>query len=76
MQGGASGDLDHHKSVYRVLWGEMQEEKHELAISTEAFTQLKVQMMEKFSSWYRERYNIQLPIAAQQKALMEVNGGG
>ena len=76
IQGGASGSLDHHKSVYRVLWNEMQQEKSELASSNEAFAQLKLQMMEKFGSWYQKRYNVQLPITADQKALNEASGGG
>jgi hypothetical protein len=44
----------------------MQQEKCELKSSIAAFTQLKAQMMERFGSWYREQYNVQLPIAVDQ----------
>jgi glutathionylspermidine synthase len=77
VQGGAAGDLEHHKCVYRVLWGQMQQEKSELKRSTEAFTQLKAQLMERFSLWYKEQYNVQLSMAVDQKtAVVDANGGG
>lgn len=52
----ASAALEHSKAVYRALYEQMQQEKQELAQSSESLKCLKDEFQEKFRSWYNTSY--------------------
>lgn len=69
MQATASEDVEHHKSVYRVLWGSLQQEKCELNSSVEALEQLKNQMMDRFGAWCKKHYSVGIPNGLKDAAI-------
>lgn len=53
MQTG-SAELEHSKAVYRTLYEQLEQERQELAQSTESLERLKGDFQDRFRAWYTQ----------------------